>query len=256
MNDVVLAEDAARRNRAWWNAGSDEYQDTHGPLLKQHPLAWGVWRIPEADLQVLGDVRGKDLLELGCGAAQWSIALAQQGARPVGLDMSARQLTHARRLMREAGVRFPLVLASAERAPLAAGGFDAVFCDFGAMTFARPEWTVPEAARLLRPGGLLAFTTTSPPVDMCWPDDEHAPTDRLRLAYFGLHAIADDETVRFQLPYGEWIRLFRRHGFLIEDLIELRPEPDTVSSYWSAAARDWALQWPAECLWKVRKAGG
>src|SRR6202011_4439836 len=111
---------------------------------------------------VLGEVRGKDVLELGCGAAQWSIALALLGARCVGLDNSERQLAHARRLMSEAGVTFPLVHASAEDVPLPAASFDVVFCDHGAMSFADPERTVPEAARLLRPGGLFAFNAESP----------------------------------------------------------------------------------------------
>jgi len=120
-----------------------------------------VWSIPESQLNVLGDVRDKDVLELGCGAAQWSIALAGLGARCVGLDNSARQLEHARRGMAAAGVDFPLVHASAETAPLPDASFDVVFCDHGAMTFADPERTVPEAARLLRPGGLFAFNAES-----------------------------------------------------------------------------------------------
>ena len=47
-----------------------------------------MWQLPESELQILGDVAGKDVLEYGCGAAQWSILLAQAGARPVGLDNS------------------------------------------------------------------------------------------------------------------------------------------------------------------------
>ena len=110
--------------------------------------------------------RGKDVLEFGCGAAQWSIALAKRGARPVGLDLSDRQLEHARRLMAEAGVDFPLVHASAESVPLPDASFDIVFCDHGAMTFADPYRTVPEAARLLRPGGLFAFNHGSTIADL------------------------------------------------------------------------------------------
>ena len=64
-------------------------------LEKSGGMAWGVWQVPESELQVLGDVRDKDVLELGCGAAQWSIALARVGARPVGIDLSERQLDHA-----------------------------------------------------------------------------------------------------------------------------------------------------------------
>src|SRR6266480_2268198 len=103
------------RNRESWDAYSDQYQERHGEqLAASGGLAWGTYQIPEATLHVLDEVDGKDILELGCGAAQWSIALARLGARPVGLDLSERQLEHARRLMAEAGVEFPLVKASAE----------------------------------------------------------------------------------------------------------------------------------------------
>ena len=101
-------------NREAWNADSDHYQGRHASDLGERPLAWGVWRIPESELNVLGDVNGRDILEYGCGAAQWSIALAAEGARPVGVDLSDRQLVHARRLAREAEVELPLVQADGE----------------------------------------------------------------------------------------------------------------------------------------------
>src|SRR5512141_1145628 len=75
----------ADRNRSSWNADSDAYQERNGPqLAASGGMAWGVWQIPDAELRVRGDVRDRDMLELGCGAAQWSIALARAGARPVG----------------------------------------------------------------------------------------------------------------------------------------------------------------------------
>ena len=109
----------AQKNQAMWEASSDEYEQRHAASLSgENVMAWGLWRIPEAELHILGEVAGKDILEFGCGAARWSIALAERGARPVGLDISSRQLQHARRLMQEAGVDFPLVEASAEDVPL------------------------------------------------------------------------------------------------------------------------------------------
>ena len=87
--------DHVRRNRAFWDADADDYQSAHGDVLARHPKAWGVWRIPEDELGVLGDAAGLDVLEYGCGAAQWSIALADDGARAVGLDQSTGQLRHA-----------------------------------------------------------------------------------------------------------------------------------------------------------------
>ena len=175
------------------------------------------------------------------------------GARPVGLDNSARQLEHARRLMAEAGVDFPLVHASAEEVPLRTVRFDIVFCDHGAMTFADPYRTVPEAARLLRPGGLFAFSHHSPIETICWELGAEVVGDRLVIDYFGMHRVDDGEDVFYQLPYGEWIRLFRANGFVIEDLIEPRPAPGATSSYRQPEELEWARRWPAESIWRLRR---
>jgi SAM-dependent methyltransferase len=211
-----------------------------------------VWQIPEDELQVLGDVAGKNMLELGCGGAQWSISLASLGARPVGLDLSPRQLEHARRAMAEAGVEFPLIEASAEDVPLEDGSFDIVFCDHGAFNFADPMRLVPQCARLLRTGGLLAFSMVTPIFDIFWENEREAVGDEPRNNYFEHRGFEDDEGVDFQLPYGEWIRLFRANGLVVEDLVELRPPPDAKSSY-DLVTVDWARRLPAEHIWKLRK---
>ncbi|MCJ7711635.1 MAG: methyltransferase domain-containing protein [Chloroflexi bacterium] len=248
-----LTPDAAR-NRVAWDAFSDEYQAKHAEALAEAGgLAWGTSHLLESELRVLGDIAGMDILELGCGAAQWSIGLARAGARPVGLDVSVRQLEHARRLMTEAGVDFPLVHASAEAVPLADHSFDIVFCDHGAMTFADPYRTVPEASRLLRSGGVFAFSHHSPIETICWALGADRAGDRLVLDYFGMHRIDDAEDVFFQLPYGEWIRLFRANGFVVEDLIEPRPLPGASSSFRDADELEWARRWPTESIWRLRR---
>jgi ubiquinone/menaquinone biosynthesis C-methylase UbiE len=211
-----------------------------------------VWQIPEADLQVLGDVAGKDVLELGCGAAQWSISLAGLGARTVGLDLSPKQLEHARTAMAGAGVEFPLVEASAEDVPLEDESFDVVFCDHGAFNFADPTRLMPECARLLRTGGLLAFSMLTPVFDAFWDNDREAIGDELRNNYFENRGFEDEDGVDFQLAYGEWIRLFRANGLIVEDLIELRPAPDATSSY-DTVPLEWARRMPAEHIWKALK---
>lgn len=242
-----------RRNQASWDADSDAYQAKHGQqLADSRGMAWGTWQIQESAWRVLGEVAGRDILEFGCGAAQWSIGLALAGARPVGIDLSARQLDHARRLQTEAGVTFPLIHASAESVPLPDDSFDIVFCDHGAMSFADPYRTVPEAARLLRPGGPLAFSHEAPILSICWPLDADQAGETLVHDYFKLHALDDGEDVSFQLPHGEWIRLFRANVFSIEDLIELRPDADATSSYRYDQERDWSRRWPGEEIWRVR----
>ncbi len=244
-----------RTNRRYWESSADAYQAEHGPQLNRFDRGrWGTWGIPESRVRALGEVRGLHVLEYGCGAAQWSIWLARQGARPVGMDLSARQLAHARRLVARAGVRVPLVQADAERAPFADGSFDLVICGPGAMSFADPYRTVPEVARLLRPGGRLVFNIASPWHFVCWEDEADSLGERLQRPYFGMRRW-DGDSVDFQLPYGEWIRLFRRCGFQVEDLIELRPSARARTTYPWFAPLEWARRFPAENVWVVRREG-
>jgi SAM-dependent methyltransferase len=217
-------------------------------------MAWGVWRIAESELGALGEVRGRDLLEAGCGGAQWSVALSLAGGRPVGLDNSREQLAHARRNMKAAGVDFPLVHASVDRIPLADERFDVIFADHGALSFADPRSSIPECARLLRPGGVLAFCMSTPLRDLAWSGATQQVDSRMHHSYFGLGRWEDEDAhVEYQLPYGEWIRLFGSCGLIVEDLIELRPPSRAHTTYPDFVPLRWARRWPAEHIWKVRK---
>ena len=246
--------DHQQRNREFWDADADDYQAVHGDDLTARPLAWGAWRVPEDELGVLGDTRGLDVLELGSGAAQWSIALAGLGSRAVGLDQSLVQLKHAVGNCETAGAAVPLVAASGESVPFRDASFDVVLSDHGAVSFCPPDVTVPEVARLLRPGGLLAFCQTTPLLYLTWDERRQRQDTRVHRSYFGLGRLdLGDGTVDFQIPHGEWFRLFREHGFAIEDFIELRPPADATTTYEDFAPHEWARRWPAEQIWKVRK---
>jgi SAM-dependent methyltransferase len=243
-----LTEHAAS-NRAFWDRQSDEYHVRNARFIERG-LAWGMWQIPESELNVLGDVAGKDVLELGCGAAEWSRALAEVGARPVGLDNSEARLEHAR----AAGAGFPLVHASAESIPFSDASFDIVMCDHGATSFADPYLVVPEAARVLRPEGLFAFSHTSPLEWVCFDEEADSTVPRLVNDYFGMHRSDEpDGAVAFNLQQGEWIRLFRAHELVVEDLIEVQPPEGAESTYRTAEETAWARRWPMEQIWKVRK---
>ena len=244
-----------KKNRGYWNSTSDAYQTEHGATLAEKALAWGVWRIPESELRVLGPVEGLTVLELGCGAAQWTVALVRSGARAVGIDISDQQLSHARALARRADAATRLVQGDAEHLPFQTQSFDVVFCDHGAMTFARPERTVAEVSRTLKPGGLFAFCMSSPIRDVCWDAETDRVSARLRANYFDLSALEDDECVCYQLPYGAWIRLFRQHSLLVEDLVELRAPEHPRTTYSDHVPAEWARRWPAEHVWKLRKTG-
>lgn len=216
-------------------------------------MAWGLWRVPESRLRALGNPKGRDVLELGCGAARWSITLAGRGAKAVGLDLSSAQLTHARNLLRKSGNRVRLVRGDAERLPFVSATFDIVFCDWGAMTFCDPYRTVPEAARVLRTGGRLVFATASPFRSVAEERGRYRLGRRLLFDYFGLHRIEYATEVNFQLPYGDWIRLFTENGFVVESLTEHQPRAGETSSYLNRKESAWARHWPLEAIWQIRK---
>lgn len=242
-------------NRRAWDAASDDYQSRHRAQLMATPKGWGVWSIPESDLGLLGPVAGLDVLEYGCGAAQWAIALARDGARVTGLDNSARQLEHAAAAIAAARVDVRLVHAPGERTPFADAAFDVVFCDHGAMSFAAPEATIPEVARILRPGGVLAFSVEHPLHAACWDPATNAPSRTLHESYFELGAVCDgdNDPISHARPVSTYVTLLLANGFVLERLLEPRPPAGATTSYEGFVSLAWARAFPAELFIRARR---
>jgi SAM-dependent methyltransferase len=245
-----------RRNRAQWDEWAAQYVASAEKNWALAEPDWGIWNIPESQVGMLpDDLAGKDAIELGCGTAYVCAWMARRGARVVGVDNSEAQLATARRMQREHGLDFPLIHGNAEAVPYPDASFDFVISEYGACLWADPARWVPEAARLLRAGGRLAFLTNAFLLMLCMQDDENAAaTDRLLRPAFDMYRLewTSDQSVQFNLPHGEWIRLLRRSGFDVEDLVELRPPVDGTTAY-PFVTLDWARQWPSEEVWKARK---
>ena len=259
--DFETLPEHVRANREAWDRYAHEYVDAGRRNWSTGEERWGIWGIPEADVNLFPeDVRGHDVIELGCGTAYVSAWLARRGARPVGIDNSPAQLETARSLMAEFGPEFPLHLGNAETTPFPDASFDGAISEYGAALWADPYKWIPEAARLLKPGGWLMFLTNSPLVILTIPDagDVEAPaTTTLLRPMFGMHRQEwqGDTSVEFHLPHGEWIRVLRENGFEIERLVELQPGSDATTRYTNIATLEWARQWPSEEAWVVRKRG-
>jgi SAM-dependent methyltransferase len=245
-----------RRNRALWDDWAQKYVASGERRWARDEPVWGVWSVPESQVGVLPtDLAGMDAIELGCGTAYVSAWLARRGARVVGIDNSEAQLATARRLQREHGLDFPLLHGNAETVPYPDACFDLAISEYGACLWADPERWVPEAARLLRPGGRLVFLTNSFLHTLCVPAEGEAPaTDRLLRPAFGMYRVEwpDDPGVEFHLSHGDWIRHLRRSGFEVEDLVEVRPAEDATTRH-PFVTLEWARQWPCEEVWKARK---
>jgi SAM-dependent methyltransferase len=246
--------DYVLRNRAAWDQMAQEYADPGRRSWQEEP-SWGIWQIPETEVHLLPDVKQRDVIELGCGTAYVSAWLARLGARVTGIDNSAAQLKVARSLQEEFGLSFPLIHGDAAQVPLPDASFDIAISEYGASIWCDPYHWIPEASRLLRPGGQLIFLVNGTIMMLCAPDADNIPAeDQLVRDYFGMHRFEfpDAESVEFHLGYGDWIRLLRANGFEIENLVELRPNQGASTQY-SFVTFDWAQRWPSEEVWIARK---
>ncbi|GAA4185718.1 class I SAM-dependent methyltransferase [Streptosporangium oxazolinicum] len=222
----VDAAATSRANRGWWDGAADEYQAEHGEFLRDSGFVWGPEGLDEADARLLGDVAGKDVLEIGCGAGQCGRWLAGQGARVAAFDLSFRQLQHSGRIDLEAGSALPVVQADAEVLPFADQAFDLACSAYGALPFVADAGAVlTEIHRVLRPGGLLVFSV-SHPVRWAFPDDPGPAGLTSDRSYFDRSAyveIGDDgrpSYVEHHRTMADWVGLITASGLVLRGLTE------------------------------------
>ena len=220
-------QESALANRRWWDAEAPAYQDEHGDFLGDADLLWCPEGVREADAGLLGDVAGRDVLEMGCGAAQGARWLVRAGARVTAFDVSYGQLEQARVLDARTGTAVPgLVQADAQALPFRSGCFDVVASAFGAVPFvADSAGVMREVARVLRPGGRFVFSVTHP-TRWAFPDDPGPGGLTVRQSYFDRTPYVEvDESgqasyVEHHRTLGDRVRELRAAGLLLEDLVE------------------------------------
>ncbi|WP_338676049.1 class I SAM-dependent methyltransferase [Streptomyces sp. SCSIO 30461] len=217
--------ESSRASRGWWDRNADEYQMEHGSFLGDDRFVWGPEGLDEAEARLLGpagSLKGLDVLEIGAGAAQCSRWLAAQGARPVALDLSHRQLQHALLI----GVGFPLVEADAGALPFADGSFGLVCSAYGAVPFVADAVQVfREIHRVLRPGGRWVFSVTHP-VRWAFPDEPGPEGLSVAASYFDRTPYVEQDEqgravyVEHHRTVGDWVRALVAGGFRLLDLVE------------------------------------
>jgi SAM-dependent methyltransferase len=252
---MVDPRDDLAVNRDLWTVVNAEFTDARAhEAWSATDFVWGLFGNPERQLCALGDVADLDVVELGCGTAYISAWLAGLGARPVGVDLTPAQLDTARRCQEHFGLSFPLIEANAEDVPLPDGSFDLAVSEYGACVWCDPERWIPEAARLLRPGGRLVFLTNSVQVTVCVPEDGGHAGNRLLRPQNGMFRMKwPGGGIEFHPSHGDWIRILRGSGFVIEALHELyAPEDAKTHDYYDIATAQWARRWPVEDLWTAQ----
>ena len=115
------------------------------------------------------------------------------------------------------------------------------------------KW-IPEAARLLRPGGELVFLRNSTLAILC-ATDEGPASETLERPQRGLHRLewrTPDHEIEFALGHGDWVRLLRANGFQLVDLVELFATEETPDHTYYTFSREWSEKWPFEEIWRAR----
>jgi SAM-dependent methyltransferase len=215
-----------RANRRWWDSDADDYHAEHGEFLGTADFVWAPERLGEEDAHLLGDVRGRTVLEVGCGAAMCSRWLAAHGAHPVAFDISAGMLRHARAGAAQTGLTVPLVQADAQHLPFGDDSFDLAFTSFGAIAFVADSARVMrEVARVLKPAGRWVFSTTHP-IRWSFPDDPGPAGLTATMPYWDRTPYvehAEDGTatyVEHHRTLGDRIGEINAAGMRLVDLIE------------------------------------
>jgi len=250
----------AIRNREVWTVSNANYTagSAHDSWA-QEKITWGRWNTPEDDIKVLPELKGLEVIELGCGTAYFGAWLKRAGAKRVlGVDITPAQLKTAEEMNEEFGVGLELLKANAEAVPLPDASFDIAFSEYGASLWCDPEKWIPEAARLLRRKGELIFMRSTDFEMVCSSDTEHIGTKLVR-PLKGMHRLdwTDDEvgaSTEFHVSHSELFQILRRSGFDVIDFRELyAPAGAEDHPYYQYVSAEWASQWPSEEIWRARK---
>ena len=257
MNDQP---DYVYKNRTHWDTYAHQWVAAGERNWVSEP-SWGMWGIPESELLLLPqDMTGMKTVELGCGTGYVSGWMARRGASVVGIDNSEAQLATARRLADEHGIELKLIHGNAEQVPYPDGHFDFAISEYGVAIWADPFKWIPEAHRVLRPGGTLVFLGNHPFVMITQiPESGEPASNELRSPYFGMHRVDwqdedGDAGTEFNLTISGWIRLFAETGFDVVAFHELQ-SPTRGEEVRFFASMDWAHDYPSEQVWVLRKRG-
>lgn len=241
-----------------WQADAKNYVAAAEQAWSSTEPYWGIWKVSNETVEVLpANLAGKKCIELGCGTGYVSAWMTRRGGDVTAIDPTPNQLETAKRLQKKHGLDFTLSEGFAEQLTFESDTFDFAVSEYGASLWADPYLWIPEAARILKRGGVLVFLTTSPMAVMCMPElDADGPTGtELLRPYFDLYKVQWPDSpgaTEFNLPHGQLIDLLVTSGFSIEKLQELKA-PAGVQTPYPWASSEWASQWPSEEVWFVRK---
>ena len=215
-----------------WNVISKSYQ--RKTRISLDDVHYGPISAGERELRLLGNVKGQDVLEVGCGGGQNSIVLGKWGARSVGLDISEEQIKHARRLARKEGVKVPFHVGNMEDLGVfKAESFDIVLSSFAIEYADDFDAVFREVFRVLRKTGLFVFAMVHPIIGRGRPLRRGKRRVWAVSNYFDRRKRvwkwkAEEDVAEFrgrQVTIQDYFDLLAKAGFIVERVLEPEPYP-------------------------------
>ena len=240
-------------NAEAWDRHASGYQA--GARLSTEVAHYGPDIPTEDELRLLGDLKDKRVLELGCGGAQCSIAFAKAGAHAMGVDFSAEQLAFARRLAEKEEVKIELHHGDlADLARFRPASIDLVFSAYAFGYVADLNRVFRQVHRVLVMGSPLVFSLPHPAYAMI--DDDSDDPLKIRRSYFDRspleYTIDGIPFTDYHHTVGDLFGGLTRAGFEVDTVLEPEPVPGAPrSTFW----RD-AFEWvPRTLIIRARKVG-
>ena len=218
--------------RTGWNIISRSYQKKTKISLED--VHYGPISPGELELKLLGNVKDKDILEIGCGGGQNTIVLAKWGARSAGLDISEEQIKHARKLAKRERVKVPFYVGNMENLSVFdVENFDIVLSSFAIEYADDILATFQEVFRVLRNAGLFVFAMVHPIIGRGRPIRRGKGRVLAVSNYFDrrMHAWkwkVEDGVAEFrgrQITIQDYFDLLVKSGFAVERILEPEPYP-------------------------------
>lgn len=238
--------------RAWWKETGEWFQDDIDLDVGVNWIGYG-----SGDLDLLDDVAGERVLELGCGGGQCTVAMAQRGADVVGIDLAESQLQHARELAAEHDADPTFYREDVtDLSRFDDGAFDAAFNAYVFQWVGDLAACFRETHRVLRDGGRFAFSMPHPVYGLADPESR-----RVIRSYFDTgrqvteHPELAADMVTYRHRVSDVYNALHAAGFAVEAMHEPgSPDPDDwEEGPWGEHVPELLSKLPSTLAFEARK---
>ncbi len=146
--------------KKWWEAQAKDFQKKFGAIVD---VNYGPGAPNERRLKLLGNIKGKEILEIGCGGGQCTVYFAKKGAKVTGVDLSEEQLKFAKKLADKHKVDIKFIQGSFQNlSKFKSNSKDIVFSAYALQYSPDLLEVFKQVKRILKKNGLFVFSFDHP----------------------------------------------------------------------------------------------